>query len=85
MPAFRSLFSDSWRGRSRLLADLVMPGADGFDLALHAESIRPDFRSLFMRYYDEQAACKASSTAESFKSPSEPASFSPKSVQALSG
>jgi len=52
-----------------------MPGAAGFDLALHGESIRPDVRLLFMRYYDEQAAYKASSTAELFKSPSEPASF----------
>jgi CheY-like chemotaxis protein len=42
-----------------LLTDVVMPGVNGFDLALHAKSIRPDLRALYMTgYYDEQAADK---------------------------
>jgi CheY-like chemotaxis protein len=41
-----------------LLTD-VMPGTNGFDLALHAKSIRPNLRLLYMTgynyYYDETA------------------------------
>jgi hypothetical protein len=49
-------------GKIAAACRVVMPGAGGFDLALRAESIRPDFCLLFMRYYDEEAAYKASST-----------------------
>src|SRR5258708_2265953 len=42
-----------------LLTDVVMPGVNGFDLALHARSIRPALRLLYMTgYYAEQAADK---------------------------
>ena len=58
-----------------LLTDVAMPGINGFETAQQAKSMRPGLRLLCMRGYAEEARTKAFSTARSFKSPSEPASF----------
>jgi CheY-like chemotaxis protein len=42
-----------------LVTDVVTPGTNGFDLALHAKSIRPNLRLLYMTgYYYDGAADK---------------------------
>ena len=69
-----------------LLTDVVMPGSNGFDLALHAKSIRPKLRLLYMTgYYDEQAADKGILYGRVIQKPFEAGELLAQVVQALAG